>query len=102
LWVCYAPFELAIDNNALYSRDKDTVSLKCCGGEDESGVECESWCLRVLVGGGGKRYCGERAGETVIFFGTSVWCAAGLGGTLFGGKSSWEERVMAGKNIFVL
>ena len=43
------------------------MSLKYCGGEDESGVEYKSWCLHVLVGGGSRRYYGERAGVTVIF-----------------------------------
>ena len=49
-----------------YCGDKDAVSLKCWGGDKEFWVECDSWGLLVLVGGDSRRYCGERAGATVI------------------------------------
>ena len=56
----------------------------------------------MLIGGGRRRYCGERAGANVNFFGAREGGVGGcrtngLGGTSFGGKSSWGERVMAGK-----
>ena len=90
-----------------YCWDKDAVSSNDYGGVRGSGTKCETWGLYALVGGGGRRYCGERAGATVKLFGVGkegagVWCGDGLGVTLFGGKRSWGKRVVAGKNICVL
>ena len=50
---------------------------------------------------------GDRAGATINFFGAGergagIRCSAGLGGSSFGGKSSWGERVAVGRNICVL
>ena len=88
-----------------YCGDRDALSWKCCG-VSGTRTECEMWGLCVLGGGGGRRYCGDRAGATVNFFGAGeesagVRCAAGLGGTSFGGKSSCGERVAAGTKIWV-
>ena len=55
----------------------------------------------VLAGGGGRRYCRERARVIDNYFSTYVCSAASLGGTLFGGKSSYGERVAVEKNIFM-
>ena len=52
-----------------YCGDKDAVSCKDRRGVGGSGTEYESWGLYVLVGGDGTRYCGEKAGATVKFFG---------------------------------
>ena len=57
--------------------------------------------------GGGRRYCGDRAGATINFFGAGergagIRCSAGLGGSSFGRKISWGERVVVGRNMFVL
>ena len=89
-----------------YCGDKDAVSWKWCG-VSGTRMEYKAWGLCVLGDGGGRRYRGDRAGATVIFFGAGeegvgVRCSADLGGTSFGGKSSCGERVVAGKNICVL
>ena len=52
-----------------YCGDKDAVSCKDHRGVGGSGTEYESWGLYVLVGGDGMRYCGERVGATLKFFG---------------------------------
>jgi len=89
-----------------YCGDKDALSLKWCGGGGMR-MESEAWGLYVLSGGGGRRYCRERAGATVNFFGAGergagLRCSAGLGGSSFGGESSWGERVAVGENLFML
>ena len=89
-----------------YCGDKDAVCLKCCRG-GESKTECEVWGLCMFIGGNGRIYCRKKARKTEIFFGaskedTGVCYAAGLGGTPFRGKNSFEERGAAGKNMCVL
>mmetsp|Transcript_38757 Transcript_38757/g.75678 ORF Transcript_38757/g.75678 Transcript_38757/m.75678 type:complete len:194 (+) Transcript_38757:169-750(+) len=88
-----------------YYRDKDVVSWKWCG-VSGTRTEYEAWGPCVLGGGGGRRYCGNRAGATAIFFGAGeegggIHCATSLCGTSFGGDSSCGERVAAGNNICV-
>ena len=89
-----------------YCRDKDTLSWKWCG-VGGTRTDSEAWGLCVSDCGGGRRYCGDRAGATINFFGAGergvgIRCSAGLGGSSFGGKSSWGERVAVGRNICVL
>ena len=63
---CWQKSFLHVGGGKRYYGDKDAVSLKCWGGDKEFWVECDSWGLLVLVGGDSRRYCGERAGATVI------------------------------------